>query len=54
MAYQVDDDGMNEQQKDEKKRAKAEREQLKKDREAQRQKMRKDRLAATNASGPIA
>jgi hypothetical protein len=46
MVYQTDDDGMNEQQKDEKKRAKAEREQLKKDREAQRLKMRKDRLDA--------
>jgi hypothetical protein len=46
MAYQIDDEGMNDQQKDEKKRAKAEREQLKKDRDAQREKLRKDRLAA--------
>jgi hypothetical protein len=45
MAYQTDDEGMNDQQKDEKKRAKAERDQLKKDREAQREKLRKDRLA---------
>ncbi len=37
MAYQTDDEGMNDQQKDEKKRAKAERDQLKKDREAQRE-----------------
>jgi hypothetical protein len=50
MAYQADDDGMNEQQKDEKKRAKAERDELKKSREAQRQKLRKDRLDASAAA----
>jgi len=43
MAYQHDDDGMNDQQKEQKKQAKAEREQLKKDRDAQREKIRKDR-----------
>jgi hypothetical protein len=46
MAYQPDDDGMNEQQKEERKQAKNEREQLKKDRDAQRAKIRKDRLPA--------
>jgi hypothetical protein len=45
MVYQIDDDGISDLQKDEKKRAKAEREQLKKEREAQREKLRKDRLA---------
>jgi hypothetical protein len=44
MAYQHDDDGMNDQQKEQKKQAKAEREQLKKDRDAQREKIRKDRI----------
>jgi hypothetical protein len=46
MAYQPDDDGMNEQQKEARKQAKNEREQLKKDRDAQREKIRKDRLPA--------
>jgi hypothetical protein len=46
MAYQSDDDGMNEQQKAERKQANQEREQLKKDRDAQRAKVRKDRLPA--------
>lgn len=40
-----DDDGPDQRQKDEKQRAKNEREQLKKDREAQRNKLRKDRIA---------
>ncbi len=44
MVYQHDDDGMNDQQKEQKKQAKAEREQLKKDRDAQREKIRKDRI----------
>lgn len=46
MAYQPDDDGMNEQQKAERKQANQEREQLKKDRDAQRAKIRKDRIPA--------
>jgi hypothetical protein len=45
MVYQPADDGMTEQQKEQKKQAKSEREQLKKDRDAQRVKCRKDRLA---------
>jgi hypothetical protein len=45
MVYQPDDDGMSEQQKEDKKRAKAERDQLKKDRDAQRAKLRKDQIA---------
>jgi hypothetical protein len=43
MTYQPGDDEPNERQKEEKKRAKADREQLKKDRDAQRAKLRKDR-----------
>ena len=42
MAYQPDDNEMDERQEAEKKQAKAERLQLKKDREAQRVKLRKE------------
>jgi ribosomal protein L18 len=45
MAYRSGDDGMDERQKDEMKRARAERDQLKKDRDAQRLKVRKDQIA---------
>jgi hypothetical protein len=45
--YRSGDDGMDERQKDEMKRAKAERDQLKKDRDAQRVKVRKDQIAQT-------
>ena len=50
MAYQPDDDVMDERQKNEKQQAKDEREQLKREREAQRQKVRKDRIAQTDKS----
>jgi hypothetical protein len=43
MTYQPGDDEPSDHQKEEKKRAKADREQLKKDRDAQRAKLRKDR-----------
>ena len=48
MAYQPDDDGMDERQKHEKQQAKDEREQLKREREAQRKKVRQDRIAQTD------
>jgi len=48
MAYQHDDDGMNDQQKEQKKQAKAEREQLKKDRDAQRKRFGKDRIVKSD------
>jgi hypothetical protein len=51
MAYQPDDDGMDERQKSEKQQAKAEREQIKKERDAQREKIRKDRAAAGQSAG---
>jgi hypothetical protein len=50
VAYQRDDDGMDERQKSERQQAKEEREQLKKDREAQRMKARKDRIVQTEKS----
>jgi hypothetical protein len=50
MAYQPDDDGMDERQKLEKQQASAEREQLKKDRDAQREQMRKDRAKQSSES----
>jgi hypothetical protein len=48
VAYQPDDDGMDERQKNEKQQAKDEREQLKREREAQRKKVRQDRIAQTD------
>jgi hypothetical protein len=48
VAYQPDDDGMDERQKSEKQQAKDEREQLKREREAQRKKVRQDRIAQTD------
>jgi hypothetical protein len=45
MKYEPPDEGMDERQKEEKKLAKAEREQVKKDRDAQWVKMRKNRIA---------
>ncbi len=50
MAYQPDDEVMDERQKNEKQLAKAEREQLKKEREAQRSKIRRDQAARTAGS----
>jgi len=50
MAYQSDDEGMDERQKNEKQQAKAEREQLKKERNAQREKLRKERAAQSAGS----
>jgi len=50
VAYQPDDDGMDERQKSERQQAADEREQLKKEREAQRKKVRKDRIAQTDKS----
>jgi hypothetical protein len=47
MKYEPPDEGMDERQKDEKNKAKAERDQVKKDRDAQRAKIRKDRIAPT-------
>jgi hypothetical protein len=49
MTYQPGDEEMDDRQKEEKKRAQADREQLKKDRDAQRAKLRKDRTAPKDA-----
>jgi hypothetical protein len=50
MYYQPVDDQPSDRQKEEKKRAKADREQLKKDRDAQRAKLRKDRTVPRDSA----